>query len=257
MDSRNRDPHNLASEHLMAVKRSPQAADRTPAERSGFAYQRVSTAGQDPQLQRTSNLRYAADMKIPIHDEATDTASGASPWANRGLGRMLELLPPFTDVIVYELSRIGRDLADTLLFLRECAERNINVHISRTAMKIGAGIDGKIFATVLGLAAEIERDFIISRTTDALAEIKQSIKTHGSFTSKSGHIRTSLGRPKGTTRLGKLASSDAEIDKLLAASVSVSAIARILHVNRSTIARYQARKSLIKATNPTQTELTT
>ena len=224
----------------MKTKAPPPTA---APQRSGYAYQRVSTSTQDATMQRTANLRYAADMKIPIQDEATDVASGASPWANRAIGRMLELAPPFTDIIVYELSRIGRDLADTLTFFRECADRNITIHVSRTSMKIGQGIDGKIFATVLGLAADIEREFIIARTTDALANIRERIARDGSYTSKAGHVRTSLGRPKGTTRPGKLAAASAEITELLNASVSHSAIARLLNVNRSTVNRYAKRKT--------------
>lgn len=223
------------------MKTTPASTTR---DRRGVAYERISTATQQTDMQRTANIAYAAANAIPINSIKRDTASGSTPWAKRAIAEALTDAPPYTDLIVYELSRIGRDLADTLAFLRDAAANNLTVHISRTGMKIGDDINGKILATVLGLVAEIERDFLITRTTDALAERKQMIKLHGGFTSAAGVWRSTLGRPKGTTAPSKLAPHADKIAVLAAAKVPDAAIARLLQCSRGTVTRF--RQSLTK-----------
>jgi DNA invertase Pin-like site-specific DNA recombinase len=222
-----------------------------PPQRAGFAYERVSTDSQQHAMQRTCNLEYAARHAIPIMHTSTDTASGALPWIKRGITMALGFSNPddttgpapairYTDVIVYELSRIGRDLSDTLRFLSDCAVAGITVHISRTGTRIDAGINGKIMATVFGLAADIEREFLITRTRDALAERKTAIEKNGGFTSKSGVWRKSLGRPVGSKSASKLATNAEAIRTMIAAKVPDSAIARLQGCSRATVARFRA-----------------
>lgn len=209
-------------------------------QRRAFCYERVSTATQAHDMQRTRNAEYAAANALPIIRTATDTASGAIPWNNRAIADAITHHNQYTDVIVYELSRVGRDLADTLTFLRDASLAGITVHISRTSMTIGDGIDGKIMATVLGLAADIEREFVITRTRDALAERQTQIDQNGGFLSKAGIWRASLGRPAGTGGGSKLAKHAEQITTLIEAKVSDSAIARLLSCSRATVARFRA-----------------
>jgi DNA invertase Pin-like site-specific DNA recombinase len=80
--------------------------------------------------------------------------------------------------------------------------RGINVHIAKQGMVLDGSMQSRITATVLGLAAEIERELIVLRTTEALAKRKAEGKI--------------LGRPKGrqSTHL-KLDTREAEIRKYL------------------------------------------
>lgn len=208
-----------------------------------FAYERVSTASQNASQQRTSNAEYAQRSGLLIASIATDTASGATPWRERKIADALKDGAPYSHVVVYELSRIGRDLVDTLDFIRAAAERDTAIHISRTGMRIGAGIDGKIMATVLGLVADIEREFIRTRTRDALAERKRLIQENGSFISASGAVRNSLGRPKGATSASKLAQFAATIDPLLDKGATDALIARIHGVTRATVKLYRTKRA--------------
>lgn len=215
-------------------------ATTTTLPRAAFAYERVSTARQTADQQRTANAVYAATHGLPIIITRTDTASGATPWRDRAISQATNRINGVTDVIVYELSRIGRDLADTLDFMRAALEAGITLHVSRTGLRIGAGIDGKIMATVLGLAADIEREFLRTRTRDALAERRALIKEQGGFTSASGVYRTALGRPKGPTNTSKLDEHAPMFRQLAAAGASDAMLARLFKVSRQTIARFRA-----------------
>ncbi len=51
-------------------------------------------------------------------------------------------------------------------------DKGINVYIAKQNMQLDGSIQAKITATILGLAAEIEREFISMRTKEALAAKK-------------------------------------------------------------------------------------
>ncbi len=77
-------------------------------------------------------------------------------------------------------------------------------------MIIDGSIESTITATILGLAAQIEREFISSRTKEALAKRKaDGIK---------------LGRPKGQSQLLKLDSFTEEIKGYLRKGINKRAI---------------------------------
>lgn len=211
--------------------------------RRAYLYERVSTIKQNAEMQHTANLAYAAANGLPINGQSDDTASGSLPWRERRIAAVFVAADKYTDLIVYELSRIGRDLIDTLEFLKEAIAHNITVHISRTGMRLSAGIDGKIMATVLGLCAEIEREFIRTRTRDALAERREKIRNDGGFTSASGAYRTALGRPKGATSASKLDAHAEAVTALLNAHAADALIARVHGVSRATVKRYREQRA--------------
>jgi DNA invertase Pin-like site-specific DNA recombinase len=140
-----------------------------------------------------------------------------------------------TDVIVYEHSRIGRDMVDVLEFIRHCHEHGISVHIAKSKTAVRADTGGKVISTVMSLAAEIERDLLRSRTKDALTDRKRRIKEEGGFMSAAGNFITKLGRPPGTTGDTKLDGKAEDINKLFTAKVSDSAIARMFDCDRRTV----------------------
>ena len=96
---------------------------------------------------------------------------------------------------------------------------------------LGNTISSKVLAFAFSLSAEIERSMISSRTKEALARKKSE--------------GTQLGRPKGSyARETKLTGKEQIIRELLEKRVSHSAIARILNVNRGTVASYVKRHQL-------------
>jgi DNA invertase Pin-like site-specific DNA recombinase len=218
-----------------------QPTGKPVATQRAALYMRVSTDKQEADLQRTYCAEYALRLGLPILKTVTDTASGALPWRQRAVAPLVEAGTVYTDLIVYEFSRIGRDMVDTLEFLKTCIDHGITVHVAKSNMVVRADISGKIMSTVLALAAEIERDLLRSRTRDALADRQRKIKDHGGFTSKAGTYRTSLGRPKGASGGNKLDAHRAELATLFDSNVSDAAIARIYKVDRRTVAAARAK----------------
>lgn len=221
----------------------PAGAQRTAAiyTRNAVLYLRVSTDQQQTDSQQTTCAAYALAENLPITRTVRETVSGSLPWRKRELAALIEPGNHVTDVITYEFSRIGRDMVDTLEFLKVCNERGITVHIAKSRTVVRADIGGKVLATVMSLAAEIERDLLRSRTRDALAERRDKIRTEGGFTSKTGAFRTALGRPPGAAGASKLDAHRADLEKLFASKVSDAAIARIYDCDRRTVAAARAR----------------
>jgi DNA invertase Pin-like site-specific DNA recombinase len=79
----------------------------------------------------------------------------------------------------------------------------------------------KVMITLFGLFAEIERDLIAERTKEGLAAARAKGRLPG--------------RPKGVLGTSKLTGREAEIQSLLAKTVSKASIAKILGVSRSTL----------------------
>ena len=109
--------------------------------------------------------------------------------------------------------------------LHDCMDKQINVHCIKENYELGDNINSKVLAFAFGLSAEIERNLISQRTKEALARKKSEGKK--------------LGRPFGSlSKLTKLSGKELIIKELLDKKVSISAIARILDVNRLTVKSY-------------------
>lgn len=133
------------------------------------------------------------------------------------------------DVILFaEVSRIARSTLQCLQVLQTCADKKITVHVAKQQMIFDNSLNSKIIATTLSLASEIERSFISMRTKEALKKAKANGKV--------------LGRPKGSKSTNAtLAANHDQIASLLKDKVSVSAIGRMMKVDRKTVSRYIKR----------------
>ncbi|WP_316358191.1 hypothetical protein [Candidatus Neptunichlamydia sp. REUL1] len=89
-----------------------------------------------------------------------------------------------------------------------------------------------ITATVLGLAAQIEREFISVRTKEALAKRKSD--------------GVQLGRPKGPAASLKLDEREEEIVGYLKKSISKRAIAKLTDCSPSTLYKWMKRRKIEK-----------
>lgn len=198
-----------------------------------IAYLRISTDKQDEASQRQIIADHATKSGHPITAYASDQASGALPWQERALSFALADCAPGDTIIVSEISRIARSTVGVLTFLQAAAEKKVNV----VAIKSGITLDGstasKIVVTVLAMAAEIERDLLRERTKAALAARKAS--------------GLPVGRQLGAIgKRNKLAGREAEIQPLIDAKVSKTAIARVLDCSRQTLDTFLKTREIIK-----------
>jgi DNA invertase Pin-like site-specific DNA recombinase len=188
---------------------------------ANYAYLRVSTERQDVEHQKLGILEYCNRRRIAPLTFVEDTASGSFSWRIRAIGRLLEQGQAGDVIIAAEVSRLARSTLQVLELLEIAAAKAVSVHIVKGQLVLDGSLQATITATILGLAAQIEREFIAARTKEALARRKAQ--------------GLPLGRPKGPAARVKLDSSKDLIVTYLHKGVSKRSIARILECSPSTL----------------------
>jgi len=193
-----------------------------------YAYLRVSTDRQDVENQKLGIVEYATARNIQIDEFVEDVVSGTKDWQKRSLGNIIESAKAGDMLLFAEVSRIARSTLQCLQVLQIAADKKLMVHVAKQQMLFDNSLNSKIIATTLALASEIERTFISMRTKEALKKAKENGKI--------------LGRPKGKKSTNaKLAANHDQVASLLKDKVSVSAIGRMMKVNRKTVSSYIER----------------
>jgi len=195
-----------------------------------FAYLRVSTDQQDAKNQKFGILDYCNKNNLSPIKFMEDTASGRIAWQNRVIGQIMEKATNGDLIVVSEISRLGRSTLQVLEILEAAAKKEISVHITKNHMVVDGSMQSTITATVLGLAAQIEKEFISSRTKEALAKRKAD-----GFT---------LGRPKGESQVLKLDSFYDEIKGYLKKGINKRAISKLIECSPSTLYLWLKRRKL-------------
>lgn len=195
---------------------------------SVFAYLRVSTTRQDVDNQRHGILEYCNQRSLTNLQFIEDTAPGKKKWRERRLGQLLDETQTGDVVVFSEISRIARSTLQVLEVLEHCTEKGVHVHITKQNMVFDGSIQSRVTATVLGMAAEIEREMISMRTKEALAARKLDGQT--------------LGRPLGPAKKYKLDAEWPKIQGLMKKGISSRMIASIVNCPASTLYDYINRK---------------
>ena len=197
-----------------------------------YGYLRVSTDMQDAENQKIGVAKEAERRGLAIDEYIVDDGvSGGIEPEKRKLGKLLNKLKPGDVLISGELSRLGRTLFMIMRILEHCMNTGISVYTHKDGYELGDNIQSKVLAFAFGLAAEIERKMISERTKEALARKRAE-----------GVI---LGRPVGSkSSKVKLSGKEDFIRELLTHGTSKTQIARILKVDRMTVAAFIKRESL-------------
>ncbi len=165
-----------------------------------FGYLRVSTSSQDTEKFKAEILSFANIHDFGKVEFIEETESGKKHWRERRLGELVESLQSGDHIIAPEMSRYGRSMLEVLEILKVCKDKDISVYAIKGNYSLNGSMESKIVATILALVSELEHDFIVSRTKEALAAKKAQ-----------GVI---LGRPKGPGK-SKLDQYKPEIEALL------------------------------------------
>ena len=191
-----------------------------------IAYIRVSSDTQDVDKQRLEILDYANRCGIKVDEFISIEISSRKTAKERRIEELMEKLTAGDTLIVSELSRIGRSIAEVIGLVNGLVERKIRLVAIKQNLNIKDNHDmtSKVIVTVFSLLAELERDLISSRTKAALAALKNGGKQ--------------LGRPKGKLSKSRLDGQEEKIKGLLVKKVSKAAIARILGVHRGTLIKF-------------------
>ena len=195
------------------------------------AYVRVSTGGQDLDGQRLAILDYAHRQGLTVHTFVEVRVSSRCAASRRGLDTVLEQVQPGDLILVSELSRLGRSVGQIIQLVDRLLKQRVRLVAIKEHLQLNGtqDIQTKVMVTMFGLFAEIERDLIAERTKEGLAAARAKGRLPG--------------RPKGVLGTSKLTGREAEIQTLLAKTVSKASIAKILDVSRSTLQHFiQSRR---------------
>src|SRR6266487_5869048 len=143
-----------------------------------YAYLRVSTDRQDVDNQRHGILEYANTHGFAPVQFVQDAISGRLAWRERAIGQLLTATATAGDVVIFaEISRMARSTLQVLEMLEIGRGRELHIHLAKQRMILDGALHSRIAATVLGLAAEIERELIAARTREALAKGKPKARS--------------------------------------------------------------------------------
>lgn len=154
---------------------------------------------------------------------------------------MVSKLKKGDTLIVAELSRMARNTEEVLRIGREVVDKGASLLVLNPRIDFDGGLSSDILLTVLGLASNIERYYIRSRTRISFEQKKKDIKRQGFFISKAGKKVRQLGTPLGSVKKLKLEDKLDEVHNLIRKGVSQSAVSKILDVSRHTVSRLLKR----------------
>jgi len=152
---------------IKTSKKNNQKKDALQNQKT-IAYLRVSTNDQDTEKFKLDILKLAHERKLGRVDFVEEKVSGKIHWQKRKIHEIVNELEKGDHLIVPELSRLGRSMLEIMEILSIATQKEINVYIVKGDRKLDDSIESKVLSMAFSLAAEIERDFISSRTKEAL-----------------------------------------------------------------------------------------
>ena len=175
-----------------------------------LGYARVSTAEQDPALQRDA-LTAAGCARLWI-----DVASGSRDDRPQ-LASVLEQLLPGDTLVVWRLDRLGRSLRHLIDTVTVLDERGVGFRSLQESIDTTTS-GGRLVFHLFGALAEFERDLIRDRTLAGLEAARQRGRRGG--------------RPSAMTP-----AKQRQAERMYADKTSVTEIAAVLWVGRATVYR--------------------
>jgi len=166
-----------------------------------IAYLRISTIDQDIEKNKADILKLANEKQLGNVTFVEEKVSGTISWKKRKIYSIINDAKKGDNIIVSELSRLGRSMLEIMEILSIISEKKLSLYSVKGDWQLNDTMQSKIIAMVFAMASEIERELISSRTKEALrAKKAKGIK---------------LGRPKGSGK-SKLDKFKPEIEALLA-----------------------------------------
>lgn len=190
-----------------------------------YGYLRVSTGNQSNEKFQYEILSYSNTHKLGNVEWVEEKVSGKVDWRNRSLGRLIDSMNNGDVLIVPELSRLGRSISMIYDIVNTCQAKGIEIHCLKQGMVLKGDTDmsTKVLLSTMALCAELERDFVVSRTKEALAAKRaQGIR---------------LGRPCGVGK-SKLDCHADEIRAFRATGSTLTWIARHYNTTPITVSRW-------------------
>ncbi len=181
-----------------------------------IGYIRVSTDKQDAEKQRHLLLQYSQQHKLLIDEFIDVEMSSRKNTKERRIDELLAKLVAGDTLIVAELSRLGRNMIETINIISGLSEKNVKLIFVRQPELSTTGPHTKLLLAIYSYFAEAEREFISLRTKQGLAAAKASGKL--------------LGRPKGSrNKVRVLDPYKEQIKQYLALDLDLTSIRELIN----------------------------
>lgn len=199
-----------------------------------YGYLRVSSDEQDVNNQKSGVVDFAKTREWEVEDWITDEGiSGTKDPEKRQLGVLMKKCNKGDIIICSELSRLGRKMFMVMSILEFCMKNGIMVYTVKDNYVLGDNVQSQVLAFAFSLAAQIERDMISLRTTEALVVRRRE-----------GVL---LGAPRNLQKISKVSDSMMqEMVEMAENGVSLSKIGVKLNLHRITVGYYLAKSKTFK-----------
>ena len=196
-----------------------------------IAYLRVSTIDQDIEKNKAAILTLANQKVLGHVQFVEEKVSGKISWRKRKIAAILDTAQRGDNIIVSELSRLGRSMLECMEILSIATQKGINIYAVKGDWQLTNSIQSKIVAMAFSMASEIERDLISKRTREALLVKKQN--------------GMKLGRPKGVGK-SKLDMYRVEIEALIKNGSTQKFIAKRYHTTEANLHHWMKKYAIRK-----------
>jgi DNA invertase Pin-like site-specific DNA recombinase len=198
-----------------------------------IAYLRVSTIDQDIEKNKAAILHLANSKLLGHVQFVEEKISGKVSWKKRKIADILETAQKGDNIIVSELSRLGRSMLECMEILSIATQKGVNLYAVKGDWQLNNSIQSKIIAMAFSMASEIERDLISKRTREALLVKKQN--------------GMKLGRPRGVGK-SKLDPYRVEIEALLKNGSTQTFIAKRYGTTEANLHHFLKQRGLERTT---------
>ncbi len=207
-----------------------------------IGYIRVSKDDQDLNKQRHLLLEYSQQHKLLIDEFIEIEISSRKNQDERRITELIDKLQNGDLLLVAELSRLGRNMLETLNIINDLTLNGVKIVFIRQPELSTIGPQTPLLLAIYSYFAETEREFISIRTKQGLAAAKAQGKQ--------------LGRPTGSRNQSRpLDAYHEQIEAYLQVGLSIAAIQKLINKHLSTPLTYNSYKYFIVNDENLQTYL--
>lgn len=204
-----------------------------------IGYIRVSTEQQDLDKQRHLLLEHAHQQQLQIDTFIEIEISSRKNQRERRITELLDRLQSGDLLLVAELSRLGRNMLETLNLINTLQEKEVQIAFVRQPELSTNASHAQLLLAIYSYFAQTEREFISLRTKQGLAAARAKGQQ--------------LGRPKGSRNKSRpLNPYREQIKAYLQADLSIAAIRKLINQQLETPLTYNSYKYFIQTDNELQ-----
>ena len=197
-----------------------------------IGYIRVSTEQQDLDKQRHLLLEYAHQQQLQINEFIEVEISSRKTQRERRITEIIERLQSGDMLVVAELSRLGRNMLETLNLINTLYEKGVQIVFVRQPELSTTASHAQLLLAIYSYFAQTEREFISLRTKQGLAAAKARGQP--------------LGRPKGSRNKSRpLDPYREQIKVYLQSNLSITSISKLINKHLDQPLTYNSYKYFI------------